>query len=75
MQLPPFVCSKIKKLTNANIQGNDVKTSATNYSRTNDTVKVIDRCERKLQLLMGHQALSIHQNKTVSSIGPKNKKR
>ena len=57
---PFFVCNEIKK--HVLMVGNH------DTLRKNDAIKVIDECQRKFKLFMGHRARCTNQNKAISDI-------
>ena len=64
-KFPFFVCNEVKK--HVLMIGDD------DSLRRNDAIKVIDECQRKFKLFMGHRARCTNQNKAISDIEQKMK--
>ena len=59
-KFPFFVCNEVKKHV--------LMVGDHDSFRRNDAIKVIDECQRKFKLFMGHRARCTNQNKAISQI-------
>ena len=79
-KFPFYVCDTIKKHIIDNVTTNtidsDTNTPTSIVNRTpriDDAIKVIDECQNKFRLFMGHRARCTNQNKAINSIENKMK--